>query len=65
MFRATVVLGVVFLSFAGAAEPEKPPYQVPELKGWGKEAIELPPKFAPDMTWKGVEELRFAPLAMA
>src|SRR5262245_14354800 len=61
MFRASVLLGVVFLSFAGAAEPEKPPYQVPEPKGWSKETIELPPKFAPDMTWKGVEELRFAP----
>jgi hypothetical protein len=61
MFRASALLGVVFLSFAGAAEPEKPPYQVPEPKGWGKETIELPPKFAPDMTWKGVEEIRFAP----
>jgi len=36
-------------------------YQVPAPKGWGKETIALPPAFAKDMTWKGVEELRFAP----
>ena len=34
---------------------------MPEPKGWGKESIDLPPKFAPDMAWKGAEELRFAP----
>ncbi len=44
-----------------AADPEKPPYQVPQPKGWSKESIALPPGFAPKMTWKGEEELRFAP----
>src|SRR5262249_54298001 len=29
--------------------------------GWKREAIALPPPFAPGMTWKGTEELRFAP----
>jgi hypothetical protein len=45
-------------------EPEKepaPPYQMPAPKGWGKETIRLPPAFAADLGWKGVEELRFAP----
>ena len=34
---------------------------MPEPKGWGKESIDLPPKFAPDMDWRGAVELRFAP----
>jgi hypothetical protein len=34
---------------------------VAHVKGWAKESIALPPAFAPDMKWKGVEELRFAP----
>jgi len=29
--------------------------------GWRQEKIELPPSFAPAMTLKGVEEIRFAP----
>ena len=44
-----------------AAQPENPPYQMPQPRGWGKESITLPPPFAPKMTWKGAEELRFAP----
>lgn len=42
-------------------EPEKQPFTVPTPKGWGKETIALPPSFAPDVKWKGTEELRFAP----
>jgi hypothetical protein len=61
MPRLTAMLGILFLTTAAAGEPEKPPYQVPQPKGWGREKIDLPPKFAPDMAWKGVEELRFAP----
>ena len=30
-------------------------------EGWFGERILLPPRFAPDMSWKGVEEIRFAP----
>src|SRR5262249_26891869 len=45
-----------------AGPPEKePPYQVPTPSGWAKETLALPPAFAPDMKWKGTEELRFAP----
>src|SRR5262245_42488149 len=61
MLRVICLLGVLCLATAIAAEPEKPPYQVPEPKGWGKETIPLPPTFAPDVSWKGIEELRFAP----
>jgi hypothetical protein len=59
--RPTVAMAAVCLCSLVSAEPQKPAYVVPEPKGWGKETIELPPKFATDMTWKGVEELRFAP----
>ncbi len=61
MLHISSLLGVLCLAAVAAGEPEKLPYQVPEPKGWGKEKIDLPPTFAPDMAWKGVEELRFAP----
>jgi hypothetical protein len=61
MLRVTIV-GILVLASAALAQPEKPPYQVPEPKGWSKESINLPPKdFAPEMKWKGKEEIRFAP----
>ena len=53
------LLGVLSLTAAG---PDKePPYQLPMPGGWRKETFSLPPSFAPDMKWKGEEELRFAP----
>ena len=56
------LLCALLLTLSAAGQPEKePPYQVPAPKGWGKETIALPPGFAPDMKWKGAEELRFAP----
>jgi hypothetical protein len=56
------LLCVLLLTDAAAGQPAKdPPYQVPTPKGWGKETFALPPEFAPDMKWKGSEELRFAP----
>jgi hypothetical protein len=59
MLRLSAMLGALLVT---AGEPDTdPPYRLPEPKGWGKETIELPPGFAPDMKWKGVEELRFAP----
>jgi hypothetical protein len=61
MNRLTAMLGILLLAAPAAGEPEKPPYQVPQPKGWAREKIDLPPQFAPDMAWKGVEELRFAP----
>jgi hypothetical protein len=50
------------LAASAVDQPAKdPPYRLPTPKGWGKETIPLPPSFAKDMTWKGTEELRFAP----
>jgi hypothetical protein len=42
-----------------ADEPSSAKLAAPE--GWGGETIELPPGFAPDMKWKGSEQIRFAP----
>lgn len=61
MYRASF-LGVLVLTLSAVGQPKKePPYQVPAPRGWGKETIPLPPSFAPDMHWKGMEELPFAP----
>jgi len=38
-----------------------PPYNLIIPKDWGIEHFPLPPDFAPGMTYKGVEDLRFAP----
>jgi hypothetical protein len=56
------LLCALLLTHPAAGQPEaERPYQVPAPAGWAKETIALPPAFAPDMTWKGTEELRFAP----
>jgi hypothetical protein len=53
---------MLFVSGWDGGQPEKkPPYEVPAPMGWAKETIALPPAFAPNMKWKGTEELRFAP----
>ena len=38
-----------------------PPYTLNKPKGWGVELFSLPPDFASTMTYKGVEDIRFAP----
>lgn len=38
-----------------------PPYKLFVPKGWSVEHFSLPPDFAPQMSFKGVEDLRFAP----
>jgi hypothetical protein len=56
------LLSALILTPPLAGQPEKqPPYQIPTPTGWRKEKFALPPSFAPDMKWKGTEELRFAP----
>ena len=62
MLRPCLLCALVLLTGSAAGQPEKElPYQVPTPRGWAKETIALPPAFAPDMKWKGTEELRFAP----
>src|SRR5215213_4932562 len=36
-------------------------YILPFPPGWGTEIVSLPPAFAPAITYKGVEDIRFAP----
>ena len=61
MFRACL-LSALLLTPSAAGQPDKEtPYQIPTPTGWAKETIALPPAFAPDLKWKGTEELRFAP----
>ncbi|MDP9231118.1 MAG: hypothetical protein M3O67_10690 [Bacteroidota bacterium] len=38
-----------------------PPYNLAIPKGWGVERFPLPPDFAPQIAYEGVEDLRFAP----
>jgi hypothetical protein len=37
------------------------PYTLPTPKDWGVERFLVPPSFAPTITYKGVEDIRFAP----
>ena len=39
----------------------KAPYQLASPEGWGIERFLLPAGFAPDIKYKGVEDIRFAP----
>lgn len=61
MLRSRMLLILLVIGLAGGQSPKEPPFQVPTPRGWAKETIALPPAFAPDMKWKGTEELRFAP----
>jgi hypothetical protein len=37
------------------------PYTLPTPTGWGIERFLVPPAFAPSLTYKGVEDIRFSP----
>jgi hypothetical protein len=43
------------------ADTWQPPYNLFIPKGWGIERFSLPPDFAPQIVYKGVEDLRFTP----
>ncbi len=61
MLHSCLILALFVPGSALGQSEKDPPYQVPAPRGWAKETIALPPAFAPDMKWKGKEELRFAP----
>jgi len=62
LFMSLLVCCGVASTAHGQSESEsKAPYQMPSPKGWRKERIKLPPAFAPNMNWKGHEDIRFAP----
>jgi len=43
------------------ADTWQPPYNLAIPNGWNVERFSLPPDFAPQITFKGVEDLRFTP----
>jgi hypothetical protein len=43
------------------AEQYRPPYQLAQPEGWGVERFPIPIEFAPQIPYKGVEDIRFAP----
>ena len=51
------------VAVTGASAQEKPavPFHMPVPDGWRTETIVMPPEFAKDMSYEGLEELRFAP----
>jgi hypothetical protein len=55
------LLVALLVAFAAVEPGEEPPYKIPEPEGWAKETFPLPPAFAPGVTWKDEEALRFAP----
>lgn len=61
MFSACLLAALILTPCARSQADKEPSSQVPTPSGWVKETIPLPPAFAPDMKWKGSEELRFAP----
>ena len=61
MFRARLLSALILTPLAAGPPQKQPPDQLPAPAGWAKEKFALPPSFAPDMKWKGTEELRFAP----
>lgn len=59
MFRILLISLLMAGTLQAADEPAA--FQLAAPTGWGGETIKLPPRFAPDMSWKGVEHIRFAP----
>ena len=61
MRRLIAPLALILLSSIPFVQAEDVRIHLDAPKGWRGEAIQLPPGFARDMSWKGVEEVRFAP----
>lgn len=55
------VAAAIWLLGAALGAEETPPIRWDSPEGWSQERIELPPSFAPAMSLKGFEEIRFAP----
>ncbi|AXG68861.1 hypothetical protein KORDIASMS9_01078 [Kordia sp. SMS9] len=49
------------ISFVNFAQELKPPDLLTSEASWGKEIIQMPIHFAPQIPYKGVEEIRFSP----
>lgn len=62
MFRFAFFVALsLFVSEALSAAESKVQIHLKSPEGWRGETISLPPGFARDMSWSGLEEVRFAP----
>lgn len=52
---------LLILSTSLYAQSDVTSIEIVTPKDWSKEVIQLPPSFAPDMKYKGTEDIRFAP----
>ncbi|HWI90431.1 MAG TPA: hypothetical protein VNT20_04110 [Flavisolibacter sp.] len=60
--KPSLAFMLLLLAFSiGAGAQENQPQLLKGPKGWAFERFSLPPSFAPAITYKGFEELRFAP----
>lgn len=60
MIRSLLLsLFLLTLSLSGSAQESSVEFHTPPE--WRGESIQLPPGFAPDLKWNGVEHIRFAP----
>lgn len=61
MKNILVVITVFICTYAGFAQEKKEVNLLTSDTSWGKEIIRMPLHFAPQIPYKGVEELRFSP----
>ena len=61
MRRLIAFLALILLTSIPSVHAEDVRIHLEAPNRWRGEAIRLPPGFARDMSWKGVEEVRFAP----
>jgi hypothetical protein len=60
--KQTLLLSLLIISLSLTIQAQQPvPELLKEPAAWGFERFGLPPEFAPGITYKGAEELRFAP----
>lgn len=56
-----IALFSLMIIFSGGVAAQLPAYEFPAPAGWGKETFKLPPEFAKEITFEGIEDIRFTP----
>ena len=59
--KKTAVTLLLCVIFSNALFAQLPAYELPKPTGWGSETFPLPPSFAPEIKFKGIEDIRFTP----
>ncbi|MBP7808038.1 MAG: hypothetical protein KA163_01980 [Bacteroidia bacterium] len=57
----TFILVLSLFTLSLSAQEMETPYDFPVPTGWGTEKIPFPISFAPEIPYKGIEEIRFVP----